>query len=661
MPINGQKVILLLMIKNESKIIDRCLREAVLNVDAVYVLDTGSTDNTVEVTKNTLTELGKPFEITTEPFKNFGHSRTTSVVRCTQFAKNMGWDLKKTYALAIDADMVLCPQPGYKNFDLNMKGYLIIQKNPRIKYYNIRFLNLATNWKCTGATHEFWDAGETSNMGRIAEDIIYIDDKNDGGCKHDKFERDARLLENELKEEPENHRTTFYLAQTYKDLGRFKDAIKYYKKRIALGGWYEEVWYSYYMMAKMYELINEPEKMELYMLKGYKYHPKRAEGIYHLTQYFRNKGQHHKAYQYYLLGKDIKFPEEDGLFLENHVYEGLFDYEYTILASYVHNKSNNSMHSIINYINKKIPYHPDNVWDNLIYYIKALSKNYTNYNFPYIGYYVPSSSAIVRFNDKWLMNVRYVNYNIGPTGQYLIRSDDGIVRTTNALTYLDNNMRPLTTPVELTDSSPVKAETPIRGYEDVRLFTHNNDIYFSATTMDIVPSGKLRIALGKYDPEKLLMHDISVLEPPVPTECEKNWLFISHDNKMKVIYNWYPMQIGEIEDNKLVIKTSYDMPQFFSRLRGSANPIEYNGKLWCLVHGVRYSTPRIYYHIIVQLNKDTLKPEAYSYPFYFRKPQIEYSVGMNILNNTLYLAFSQNDCNTGLIEKPLNNIKFITI
>lgn len=44
-----QRIILLLMVKNESRIIERCLTAALPHVDAVSILDTGSTDNTVEI------------------------------------------------------------------------------------------------------------------------------------------------------------------------------------------------------------------------------------------------------------------------------------------------------------------------------------------------------------------------------------------------------------------------------------------------------------------------------------------------------------------------------------------------------------------------------------------------------------------------------------
>ena len=62
------RIILNLMIKNESKIIERCMGRALEFVDAISILDTGSTDNTVEVCNNYLSKCGKPFKISVEPF-----------------------------------------------------------------------------------------------------------------------------------------------------------------------------------------------------------------------------------------------------------------------------------------------------------------------------------------------------------------------------------------------------------------------------------------------------------------------------------------------------------------------------------------------------------------------------------------------------------------
>ena len=60
-----------------------------------------------------------------------------------------------------------------------------------------------------------------------------------------------------------------------------------YKKRISMGGWIEEVWYSHYMIGKLWLKLNNPEKFEYWMNRAYKCRKERAEPIYELTKYFR--------------------------------------------------------------------------------------------------------------------------------------------------------------------------------------------------------------------------------------------------------------------------------------------------------------------------------------------------------------------------------------
>ena len=48
---NKVRIILIIMIKNESKIIERALKSVEDFVDAICVCDTGSTDNTIEIVK----------------------------------------------------------------------------------------------------------------------------------------------------------------------------------------------------------------------------------------------------------------------------------------------------------------------------------------------------------------------------------------------------------------------------------------------------------------------------------------------------------------------------------------------------------------------------------------------------------------------------------
>ena len=260
------------------------------------------------------------------------------------------------------------------------------------------------------------------------------------------------------------------------------------------------------------------------------------------------------------------------------------------------------------------------------------------------------------------MNVRYVNYDITPTGSYHMRSPDGFVKTKNASVILNKSLQPITQVKIMTEQLPKKYPSHIQGLEDIRIFEHNSLLYCSCTTKEIVESGKLRIALGEYDINRHIINNIRVIEPPTDTDCEKNWIYLpTNENNMNFIYGWNPYQIGHVRQGKLHLHTFKDTPRFFSRFRGSSNVCEYNGKLWCLVHLVKYSTPRVYMHCLVQINKDTYLPEIYSLPFFFRNPKIEYSLGLSIYNGLVQVIFSENDSNPGIISVNLDQLRFCKV
>jgi tetratricopeptide (TPR) repeat protein len=670
---NHNKIILLLMIKNESKIIERCIGRALEYVDAVCILDTGSTDDTVTICEKYLSDVGKPFKISVELFKNFGYNRTVSFQKAQELCTELSWDPYNTYAMTVDADMIIKPGVGFKDFKITLPGYSVIQNNGNLKYYNCRFMQCGYNWKCIGATHEYWSGDPT---GKIPVDIFYIEDVNDGGCKSDKTERDIRLLTEEIEADANNGRAHFYLAQSYKDLGNFEKAIELYKRRIEIGGWFEEVWYSHYQIGKCYDKLNKPEKMELWMNRAFKFHSKRAEPFYYLTKYFRVVSDHYKSYHYLQKGRKISFPKDDVLFIEHDVYEGLFDYENTILACYVTGKSKqDSLCDVVKYINDGHKHFLNNVWDNLHYYVEALDSDryggiYSRLLFPMFDEYCVSSCCVIPWRGKLLMNTRFVNYSIDGGGGYHMRSSDGNVKTKNGFTYLSDLFYP-TEAVKMMKEEPDRAfNKNIEGLEDVRLFYHDGVLKFSASTKNLTDDENIVIAIGDYCADSARMYNIKVIQSPNGNSCEKNWISVPENcglengrGRMNFIYGWNPMEIGAVNDaeNKLEIHTKYDTPRIFGRFRGSSPLWEYEGKFYCVVHFVKYSTPRVYYHSVVRFNKNDLKPEAYAVPFCFKQTKIEYCLGFVIKDGVCAFIFSQNDCDPGLITMPLGRLRWIGV
>lgn len=380
-----KKICLTMIVKNESKNMPRLLDSIKSVIDMVSIVDTGSSDNTEEV----ILEWGKdndmPVTVHHEPFINFSHNRTHSVSVA-----------KKTYPeadyfLLSDADFVWEIDKGGK-FDkvlLVDHKYLIEQYNKSLSYWNIRLLSAKVEWICQGVTHEYWTESkvqsEYNGEVRTAKiSTLAIDDREDGGCKGDKFARDERLLRAGLEDkETSSHLKTrykFYLAQTLKDMSRYEESIEWYTRRMQDRGWAEEVYYAKFQIGFNHEqlgwkkkhvvaLIGKADKskedeefMEKWNPKGmgpavmmeesskhfadaavnymaaYNFRKTRAESIYHLTRMYRVLGMNEQAYNVAQIGKKVIYPKNDSLFIERACYDYLFDWEISIVAFYVEKK-----------------------------------------------------------------------------------------------------------------------------------------------------------------------------------------------------------------------------------------------------------------------------------------------------------------------------------
>lgn len=338
------KVCFCAIFRNESKNVYRCLNAAKPVISYISICDTGSEDNTIELIEQWGLEHNIPTKVHREEFKNFGYNRTLSVKLARESFP------EADYILLIDADMVLQVKKGWKDelFQCDKAGYLMMQKTPAISYWNTRLVSTKHEWDCVGVTHEYWDIVQDpeseNNINYKNNKIknIWIDDRNDGGHKADKFERDARLLEKGLKDDSIDDglrgRYMFYLAQTYRDMHKNEESIKWYKERVEHGGWNEEIFFSKMQIGILYERLDEYETAAGHYLDAWDHRPTRAESLHFLSKMYRLQGKNSLAYTFAKLGKEIKYPGNDLLFVDHNVYLYKLDEEISISAYYVEKK-----------------------------------------------------------------------------------------------------------------------------------------------------------------------------------------------------------------------------------------------------------------------------------------------------------------------------------
>ncbi len=649
---NIPTLVLNMIVKNESRIIERLLATVAPIIDAYCICDTGSTDDTKERITKFMEGKGIKGEVFDEPFKNFGHNRSVALER----AKAWG-----DYALLLDADMKLVIGPAFTKAFFKHEGYLALQGSPAFEYYNTRLVKLGIGVKCVCPTHEYYDfpPGTQHNL-RLPREFLRIDDIGDGGCKSDKFTRDIRLLKEGLEEEPTNGRYHFYIANSYRDLGQHKEAIEWYKKRVALGGWHEEIWNSLYEMGKCQLAVGEHAQGVYTLLEAYNFHPVRAEPLHEITMHYRLRGKNMAAQLMCDRAKAIPYPAQDVLFIKRDVYDYLLDYEQSILSFYTRVPVNHRRYLEL----LSTGYNRDNVLNNYAFYVRSLNTmpgilrrriDWTDRVERTVrgklDSFKSSSPCIIPFSEGYLVNVRYVNYNLDKVhGSYSYRHDDQKIITLNKALVLN---RDLDVVKEHWMDQVHREDIRYLGVEDVKVFSHEGELRFLGTVQD--EQGRPRMGEGPYS-----LHT-NVLVPqvyPSPTGagCEKNWVYFHQGGALKVIYAWSPITVGELAGGEFVAQQRItEVPGFFRDLRGSTNgclvPATKEGEsdeLWFLTHYVAYSSPRHYYHCVVVLDAKTLAVKRHSTLFKFEGEKIEYALGLVVEPDRLLMTYSKWDAESVL-------------
>ena len=637
-----------MIVKNEGKIIHRLLESVVSIIDAFCICDTGSTDNTCEIITTFFENHNIKGKLIRESFKNFEYNRNFSLFSCLGLSD---------YVLLLDADMIL----DIRNFDKNMlnvaDSFYILQGSDDFYYQNMRIVKNNGLYKYMGVTHEYIDTPNNNRNANIDKTQLFIKDYGDGGSKVDKFERDVLLLTNGLIDDPTNMRYHFYLANSYHDLGKNEEAIEMYKKRIILGGWNQEIWYSYYRIGVCYKKLGRMSDAIYYWLEGYEYLPERLEALHEILYYYRIEGKTKLAIAIYNICKailDKKLNTDDYLFLEAPVYLYKIYYEYTICASYVGIKDiNNEVVIILNECN--VSNINNNLLSNMKFYkhiLKPLKMiDFTITQHMLVGSYLmkmkSSSSSIIKIDNEYVMNVRMVNYTIDNNGNY--HDCEKHITTINKYIVLNSDFA-------IVKQHQFKQDYVDRRYigiEDVRIYQsgqerEEREIQYIGTGYH--QNNKIGIVYGKYDLDAEQIMDINEITPAFSkSECEKNWIFTEYNNETHIIYKWFPLQLCKLdkENNLIHLVKEIKMPYYFSHSRGSTCGYQYEQEIWFVLHIVSYETPRNYYHCLVVFDEN-MNLKRYSAPFKFQGDPIEYCIGLLVEQDRVIMTYSCWDRTTQL-------------
>jgi len=317
-------VALLIMAKNEHLRLHVTLESVIGYVDSIVLYDTGSEDNTIEIASSFCKKHNIIFRLKQGDFVDFSTSRNVSLDFADTFE-----DID--FLLLMDTNDELRGGDKLRKFcEIQMNtddsAFLLSQEwwsGQYIKYYNTRLIKARHGWRYAGKVHEWMrnTIGEKEDKVIAPSDIILYQDRTADDDKSSKrFERDKMLLLEDHKENPDEPRTVFYLAQTYSCLGQAEDSLKYYKLRSTMVGFWEENFQALLRCGELSETLGHDwyDSMSWYM-KAFEHTP-RVEPILKIAEHYKDKNWL-LCYTFSKMACNLEYPTNCILFVDKQSYE----------------------------------------------------------------------------------------------------------------------------------------------------------------------------------------------------------------------------------------------------------------------------------------------------------------------------------------------------
>ena len=258
---NKYKICVYTICKNEEKFVDRWFH-SMKEADAIYVLDTGSTDKTVKKLK----KLGV-------------HVKKKKI-------KPWRFDMARNESLKLvpdDFDICVCTdldevfEPGWRKqlekiwndsitrLQYNYNWSLDEQNQPIISFYSDK-IHSRKNYQWTHPVHEIlsYQLGEEK---KIVTDEITLNHYPDREKSRSSY---LPLLELSVKEDPEDDRNMHYLGREYMYYGRWNDCIDTLIKHLQLNSatWKDERCASMRFIARSYIHLKRYDEAKMWLEKA---------------------------------------------------------------------------------------------------------------------------------------------------------------------------------------------------------------------------------------------------------------------------------------------------------------------------------------------------------------------------------------------------------
>ena len=222
------------MAKTEEHCIGRAIRSVVEHVDAVFVVDTGSTDATKAVANKATGS--KPFGLRDLPWEGFGKTRTEALKEAKFWTEaNTDAAPEDVLFLLLDADDEITSFPDVSALARGPDCFSAVVRSGSLVYPQIKLLRSSVDFIWVGSTHEQLQCVNRDAVVYALPGFEYkIGEDSSRRLSGEKTTGDIELLQMELEEDPANARAWFYLGISYRVVGLYSEAVVAFEERITL-------------------------------------------------------------------------------------------------------------------------------------------------------------------------------------------------------------------------------------------------------------------------------------------------------------------------------------------------------------------------------------------------------------------------------------------
>jgi FkbM family methyltransferase len=656
----GKALCLNMIVKNEMTNLRRCLDAVAPHIACWVIGDTGSTDGTQDFLRAYFTERGIPGALHSFTFHNFEQARNEALERA--YASALQYD----YLLLDDADMELVVEDQLFRERLNAPGYRLVQRTAGgLSYWNTRLLRRDSSARYRGVTHEYIDIeGEVREL-----QGVWYKDHATGANRSDKFERDIRLLEAALKDEPENYRYWFYLAQSFRDAGRTREAADAYARRAGMGGWDEEAWNARLHEARCLLSLGDEDGFLRAALAAFDSRPERAEPLYDLARFYRERGKNAAAVLFAEPGLAMVLPTQDVLFLEDHVYRVGLKEEFSIVANYAREAERKARgHAVCDWLalSREVPERSrDLARANLTFYVEPASTMLPSFSARPVTFtppdnHRPLNPSIARLGQQIMLVQRTGNWTVTGDGHYQT-SDGGPVRTRNFLLRL-NPQLDTESVVEILPPAdmPAPLYTQVLGFEDLRLFAWRNELWCSSTIRELNPEGWCQQVLARIEHVergRCQLTDWRVLDSGgVVARHEKNWMPQVDGAVLRFIYACDPTLVVDERARRVSELVPAIAAETF---RGGTQAIPFDGGWLALIHEVDFrGKGRYYQHRLIWFDwKNALRRVSRRFVFHMQGIEFAAGIAWHPDGTRLLISYGREDKDSFVATVDANDIR----